>query len=79
MLNPDPAVRIETLSVASDLALITMRRYMSAGKIPPADLTLPALPVPIRAWRLSTLAAWNPSIALRCAAILTALDATSPT
>lgn len=75
----DPAVRIETLAVASDLALITMRRYLAAGRIPPADLELPAVPVPIRAWRLSTLRAWNPSVARRCAAVLAALDSTSPT
>ena len=70
----DPAVRAETLCVASDLALISLRRNMTAGKIPPTDIELPARPVPIRAWRLSTLRAWDPAVAHRCAVILAALD-----
>ena len=78
-MSTDPAVRIETLCVATGVALISLRRTLAIGKIPPTDLTLPALPVPIKAWRLSTLAAWNPSVAHRCAAILAALDATSTT
>lgn len=78
-MSTDPAVRIETLSVAANVALISLRRHMARGRIPPADITIPALPVPIRAWRLSTLRAWNPSVARRCAAVLAALDSTSPT
>ena len=70
----DPAVRFETLAVASGVALITLRRTLAAGRIPPADLTLPARPLPIRAWRLSTLRKWNPAVAHRCAAILAALE-----
>ena len=70
----DPAVRFETLAVATGVALITLRRTLAAGRIPPADLTLPAAPVPICAWRLSTLRAWDPAIAHRCAVILAALE-----
>lgn len=70
----DPCVRYETAAVAAGVSLFTLRRHMRAGRIPPADLTLPARPLPIRAWRLSTLRAWNPAIAHRCAVILAALE-----
>ena len=70
----DPAVRYETAAVAAGVSLFTLRRQMRAGRIPPADLTLPAIPEPIRAWRLSTLRKWNPVLAHRCAVILAALE-----
>ena len=71
----DPAVRFETLAVALGVSVLTLRRNLAAGKLPAPDLSIPALPVHIRAWRLSTLRKWNPAVAQRCAALLAALDA----
>ena len=75
MTTQDPAVRLEAIAAAAGLALFTLRRAVSAGKIPPADITLPGTPQPIHAWKLSTLHSWNPAIADRCAALLRALEA----
>ena len=68
MTAHDPAVRLETIAAAAGLALFSLRRFIAAGKIPPADLVLGGTPQPVRAWRLSTIRAWNPAVADRCAA-----------
>ena len=71
----DPAVRLETVAAAAGLALFTLRRAIAAGKIPPPDALLwDGSTRPANVWRLSTIRAWNPRIADRCAAILAALD-----
>ena len=70
----DPAVRLEAIAAAAGLALFTLRRAVAAGKIPPADITLHGTPQPVHAWKLSTLRAWNPAVADRCAALLRALE-----
>ena len=80
----DPVVRLETLAVACNVALNTIRRARLEGHIPAPD-TLYKTPKSgqparawklstIRAWKLSTLCAWNPAVADRCAAILRALE-----
>lgn len=74
-VQSDPVVRLETVAAAANLALFSLRRRLAAGEIPPADITLPGKPSAIRAWRLSTIRAWNPSVAARCAVIAAALDA----
>lgn len=73
-MSADPAVRLETVAVAAGMALFSLRRFVAAGKMPPADVTLYGTWNPIRAWRLSTIRAWNPAVADRCAAILAALE-----
>lgn len=74
MAAHDPVVRLETVAAAAGLALFTLRRAVAAGSFPPADITLLGTPSPVRAWRLSTVRAWNPAVADRCAAILAALE-----
>lgn len=66
----DPAVRLETLAVACNVALNTLRLARVAGKIPPPD----AVVCRARVWKLSTIRSWSPRVADRCAAILAALD-----
>ena len=76
----DPAVRLETVAAAAGVALNTLRKARVAGKIPPPDATLRESRngIPARAWKLSTIRAWNPTVADRCAAILEALDKAPP-
>lgn len=74
----DPAVRLETLAAAAGMALNTLRRLRVAGKIPQADAVIGGKRPPARAWKLSTIRAWNPHVADRCAAILTALENVPP-
>lgn len=51
---------------------------MLKGRIPPADARHPQPGTKAgsrtRAWRLSTLRAWNPDVAARCAAIAAVLE-----
>lgn len=72
----DPAVSIAALSTAMSLSEKTLTvRYM-AGEVPLPDSTVRHYPrgPAIRGWRLSTLRVWNPRVADRCAAMLTALE-----
>lgn len=73
-MSVDPVVRLETVAAAAGVALFTLRRFVAAGSFPPADVTLSGTPIPIRAWRLSTLRAWNPAVADRCAAFAAILE-----
>ena len=66
----DPAVRLETVAACAGLALNSLRRARRAGEIPPPDAVVRRACV----WKLSTIRAWNPRIADRCAALLAALD-----
>ena len=74
LLQTVAATQGEAIAAAAGLALFTLRRAVAAGKIPPADITLHGTPQPVHAWKLSTLRAWNPAVADRCAAILRALE-----
>lgn len=68
----DPAVRMEAVAAAAGVALNTLRKARVAGKIPPPDATLreTRYGIPARAWRLSTIRAWNPAVAERCARLI---------
>ena len=72
----DPVVRLETLAVACNVALNTIRRARLEGHIPAPDTLYktPKSGQPARAWKLSTIRAWNPAVADRCAALLRALE-----
>ena len=63
-----PVVRLETLAVACNVALNTIRRARLEGHIPAPDAVYKTLKSgqPARAWKLSTIRAWNPAIAARC-------------
>lgn len=68
MTHSDPAIRLETLAAALGVALQTVRRARIAGKIPETDTVIkPLFGQPARAWKLSTIRAWNPAVADRCA------------
>lgn len=73
-LNQDPLVCVECIALAGNHS----RRRTS--QLPPHDGYIPRGDTkPAKGWRLSTLHAWNPAVAERCAAIHTALvDLPSP-
>ena len=62
----DPAVRLETVAAAAGMALNTLRLARVAGKIPPPDAVVRRACV----WKLSTIRAWNPTVADRCARLI---------
>ena len=62
----DPAVRLETVAAAAGVALNTLRKARVAGKIPPPDAVVRRACV----WKLSTIRAWNPAVADRCARLI---------
>ena len=68
----DPVVRLETLAVACNVALNTIRRARLEGHIPAPDTRYktPKSGQPARAWKLSTIRAWNPTVADRCARLI---------
>ena len=72
----EPAVRAEILATGADLAVNTLYIQLRSGLIPPPDVAIlpPRNGVPVRGWTLSTLRAWRPDIADRCAAIHAALE-----
>ena len=71
------AVRAETLAAGADLAVNTLYLQIRSGLIPPPDVAIlpPRHGVPTKGWTLSTLSAWRPDIADRCAAIHAVLEA----
>lgn len=67
----DPLVRIEVIAAADNHS----RRRVST--LPPPDTLIRVHQgggMPSKGWKLSTLRAWNPAVADRCAAILAALE-----
>lgn len=68
----EPAVRIEAIAAATDLSLNSVARALRQGRIPKADTFIrrSSNGGPACAWKLSTLRAWNPAIAERCARLL---------
>lgn len=70
----EPLVRFPVLSAALGRAEQSIYREILRGAIPRHDHLIPLKHSQGRVWRLSTLRAWNPQVADRCAAILTALE-----
>ncbi len=72
----DPAVTVTIVATAINRSEKTLTLAYVAGELPPPDSTIRDARnrARIRGWRLSTLRAWNPTVADRCAAILAALD-----
>ena len=68
----DPVVRLETLAVACNVALTPIRRARLEGHIPAPDTLYktPKSGQPARAWKMSTIRAWNPAVADRCLPLL---------
>ena len=72
----DPAVTVTVVATAINRSEKTLTLAYMAGELPPPDSTIrdSRNRARIRGWRLSTIRAWNPAVADRCAAILAALD-----
>ena len=75
-MSSEIAVRAEILAAGADLAINTLHTQMRSGLIPRPDtaVLLKRLGLPSRGWTLTSLYAWRPDIAARCAAILAALE-----
>ena len=75
-VKTDPAVTVATLATALFRSEKTLTVAYMAGEMPaPDSMVRDARNYPrIRAWRMSTLRAWNPVVADRCQAILDALE-----
>ncbi len=71
----DPLVIAWMLATALGKGEQSLRIDLLKGLIPPADTRAPFRPrsPAARAWKLSTIRAWNPIVAERCAAIQRAL------
>ena len=50
-------VRFELLAAAAGVSFVTLRRRYRAGMLPTPDLSIPAAPAYISAWRVSMK--WN--------------------
>lgn len=74
-VESDPAVSIAILSGAMNLSEKTLTLGYMAGSVPMPDSIIRDVcnRAKVRGWRMSTLRAWDPVIAARCAAMLTAL------
>lgn len=72
----DPAVTVTIVATALNRSEKTLTLAYMAGELPPPDSTVrdSRNRARIRGWRLSTIHAWNPAVAMRCAAILEALE-----
>ena len=75
-VQTDPAVTVTIVATALNRSEKTLTLAYLAGELPPPDSTIrdSRNRARIRGWRLSTIRAWNPAVADRCAAILEALD-----
>ena len=72
----DPAVTISTLATALNVSdhRVTVRYLRGDLPTPDSVVRVARNRRGTRAWRLSTLCAWNPAVADRCAALLRALE-----
>lgn len=64
------AVRIEALAAVLAVSSDTVARRLARGELPSPDFRARNR----LGWRLSTLHAWRPDVAARCAALLKALE-----
>lgn len=70
MTAHDPAVRLETVAAAAGRATDTLRRARAKGRFPAPDALIEGRSTPACGWRLSTIRAWNPAVADRCARLI---------
>ena len=71
--TPIPAARLETIAAAAGSSLLTMRRRISAGQFPSADVHLPGRGQE-RGWSLPALTAHDPALADRVKRIIVAME-----
>lgn len=74
----DPLVRTEVVALALGVAMNTARRYSLDGTLPPLTAQIPTRSKHVRAWPLSILAAHDPELSRRCAALLAVADLMKP-
>lgn len=72
-MSDDPNVRVHILSAALNVGEHALELQVRLGKLPPYTIVRHERGR-YRAWRLSTIRAWNPAVADRCAALLRALE-----
>ena len=70
---PIPVARLETIAAAAGSSLLTMRRRISAGQFPSADVHLPGRGQE-RGWSIPTIAAHDPALADRVGRVLEVLE-----
>lgn len=72
----DPPVTISTLAVATNVSdhRVTVRYLRGDFPAPDSSVRNARNKPGTRAWRLSTIRAWNPRVADRCLALLQALE-----
>lgn len=75
-VQADPSVTISTLAAALNVSdhRITVRYLRGDLPAPDSSVRTSRNSKGTRAWRLSTIRAWNPAIADRCAALLHTLE-----
>ena len=69
-VKTDPLVRIEVVSLALGISLNYVRHKAQRGELPPLSAQIPTPPRATKAWPLSVLAAHDPELGRRCAALL---------
>jgi hypothetical protein len=70
----DPLVRLPLLCAALERGEQGVYQDILKGNIPPHDRLISLKHSRGRAWRLSTIRAWDPLVADRCAAILHTIE-----
>lgn len=76
-MSDDPNIRVHILSAAMNVGEHALELQIRLGKLPPTGIVRYERGR-YRAWKLSTIRDWNPTVADRCAAILEALDKAPP-
>ena len=74
--SAEPVIRAEALAAGADISLNALYRGLRQGRIPPSDSLVRSNGGPACAWKLSTIRAWDPAVAARCAALVDALEKT---
>lgn len=75
-VQTDPSVTISTLATALNVSdhRVTVRYLRGDLPAPDSSVRTARNAKGTRSWRLSTLKAWNPAVAARCAAIMHTLE-----
>lgn len=79
-VKSDPPVSIAIVSAATFRSEKTLTLAYLAGELPHPDSVMRDCcnRRKIRAWRLSTIRTWNPTVAARCQAVIDALETAPP-
>ena len=72
-MSNDPNIRVHLLSTALNVGEHALELQIRLGKLPPYGIVRYERGR-YRAWKLSTIRAWNPAVADRCLALLQTLE-----